>query len=58
MKILVKIYGDTDWSVLVFGGRQIEDFGMAMSIAELTRYRCKLKLVDKDGITLRKWNNL
>ena len=30
MKILVKIYGDADWSVLVFGERQIEDFGMAI----------------------------
>jgi len=56
-KILVKIYGDKDWSDLTFGNRLITDFNTAMYIAELTRLRCKLKLIS-NGTTTRKWNNL
>lgn len=55
--ILVKIYGDKSWSNLTFGNRLITDFNTAMAIAELTRLRCKLKLVE-NGSTTRKWNNL
>ena len=55
--ILVKIYGDENWSNLTFGNRLITDFNIAMHIAELTRLRCKLKLVE-NGTTTRKWNNL
>jgi hypothetical protein len=55
--ILVKIYGDKEWSNLIFGNRPITDFNIAMDIAELTRLRCQLKLVD-GGKTINKWNNL
>lgn len=55
--ILVKIYGDENWSNLTFGNRPITNFNTAMDIAELTRLRCKLKLVE-NGTTTRKWNNL
>jgi hypothetical protein len=55
--ILVKIYGDKKWSNLTFGNRLITDFNTAMDIAQLTRLRCKLKLVE-NGFTTHKWNNL
>ena len=53
----LKIYGDENWSNLTFGNRLITDFNIAIHIAELTRLRCKLKLVE-NGTTTRKWNNL
>lgn len=57
-KILVKIYGDKDWSILMFGTRPILEFEKAMDIANITRLRCKLKLVNEQGDTIRKWDNL
>lgn len=55
--ILIKIYGDKEWSNLTFCNRPINDFDIAVDMAIQTRFRCKLKLVDGDK-TIRKWNNL
>ena len=57
-KILVKIYGDKNWNILMFGDRPILEFEKAMDITNITRLRCKLKLVNDEGDIIRKWNNL
>jgi hypothetical protein len=57
-KVLVKIYGDKDWTPLTFGSRTINVFEDAIDIANITRFRCKLKLVDDENNIIRKWNNL
>ncbi len=57
-KIIVKICGDKNWNILMFGNRPILEFEKAMDIANITRLRCKLKLVNDEGDIIRKWNNL
>jgi hypothetical protein len=56
-KVLVKVYGEKEWSPLMFGSREIDSFENAISIANITRLRCKVKLVDENDKTLRKWDN-
>ena len=55
--ILVKIYGDKEWTQLNFCNKPIQDFDIAIDIATITRFRCKLKQVDNTGKKIRKWDN-